>query len=165
MGGGREFSSIKELLNPAARADSAVKEALNVFATAFWYFAGNVVLAYGAWDGLILTGSIAAQTRAILQQSEFRRHFMISGPYSRRLAEVPVATASYRYAELEGAAAALLVDDTHKAFKEPASPASQEQGFPAVDATLAARSRTEGWAPNPLPSGSTWHRSRRPACA
>jgi len=166
-GGGREYSSSREMLNPAAqKADPTIKAALNVFATAFWYFAGNVVLAYGAWDGLILTGSIAAQTRAVLEQSDVRRHFLIKGPYVRRLAEVPIGTASYRYAELEGAAAALLVDEAHKAFRDPASAELIARPEAPVSRLLSAQAENDAWAPNARAAdGAGWHQSRRPACA
>jgi glucokinase len=166
VGGGREYSSSREMLNPAAqKADPTIKEALNVFATAFWYFAGNVVLAYGAWDGLILTGSIAAQTRAVLEQSDVRRHFFINGPYARRLAEVPVGTASYRDAELEGAAVALLVDEVHKAFKDPASAELADYRKASVSTLISPQAQNDTWSNATAPGGASWHQSRRPACA
>ena len=107
--------TLHDLLAPSMmRGDPVIAEALELFAKAFWHFAGNVILAYGAWDGLILTGSITAALRSTLRRADLNRHFMIDGPYARRLRDVPTATASFKHAELEGAAVALLVNDARR---------------------------------------------------
>jgi glucokinase len=162
-------ASLSEILNPARRSDPLVNETLEAFATTFWYFAGNIVLAYGAWDGVIITGSIAAQTKGALQRSAVRRQFAIPGLFSHRLAAVPAAMASFRHAELEGAAVALLVDDAHGAFGQPKqpAPAAKRNGIPAQD---LAPSGDERMARIPLghprPVGIPLSsRRRRPACA
>ena len=43
-----------------ARGEPIIAEALELFTKCFWHFAGNMALGYGAWDGMILTGSITA---------------------------------------------------------------------------------------------------------
>jgi glucokinase len=165
-GGGRDHPSLADLLSPGLqRADPLMQKTLDVFATCFWYFAGNVVLAYGAWDGLIVTGSIAAQTKAHLQRADLRRHFAIRGPYSRRLAEVPSATASFRYAELEGAAVALLVDEAHRAFRQPTQICTSiderpTSSRPVATAPAARPALLPAWTGGPNSIGT-----RRPACA
>jgi len=104
------------LLSPgASRSDPIASEALDFFAKAFWHFAGNMVLAYGAWDGLILTGSVAAALKLLLRRPDLTDRFAIEGPFSRKLREVPRSMVSFKYAELEGAAVALLMEDARRA--------------------------------------------------
>lgn len=108
--------TLSDLLTPSRmHGDPGVAEALELFARTFWHFAGNMVLGYGAWDGLILTGSITTAMKAVLRRTDLNRQFYVEGPWSRRLREVPCATASFKHAELEGAAVALLVDDRRRA--------------------------------------------------
>lgn len=115
--GSTHSKTLQQLLGPASESgDPLVREAFCVFGRAFWHFAGNMVLAYGAWDGVIFTGSIVARLRSMLQRSELSAHFIVPGPYERRLSQVPTATATMRHAELEGAAVALLVDGSRRAL-------------------------------------------------
>lgn len=107
--------TLHDLLAPSmSRGDPVIAEALELFTKTFWHFAGNMVLAYGAWDGLILTGSITAALRSTLRRADLNKHFLLDGPYARRLRDVPTATASFKHAELEGAAVALLVNDVRR---------------------------------------------------
>ncbi|MFL6734242.1 MAG: glucokinase [Sphingomicrobium sp.] len=108
--------TLHDLLAPTMmRGEPVIAEALELFTRCFWHFAGNMVLGYGAWDGVILTGSITAALRPTLRRPDLYRQFTIDGPYSRRLRDVPTATASFKHAELEGAAVALLVNDARRA--------------------------------------------------
>lgn len=108
-------SNLSELLSHASiRSDPVVAETFDFFGRAFWQFAGNLTLAYGAWDGVILTGSIAAALKHVLRRSDLGRHFIVDGPYARRLGQVPKASISFRHAELEGAAVALLAGDQRR---------------------------------------------------
>lgn len=107
--------TLHDLLAPTMmRGDPVIADALELFTKTFWHFAGNMVLGYGAWDGLILTGSITSTLKPTLRRSDFSRHFAIEGPYARRLRDVPIATASFKHAELEGAAVALLINDARR---------------------------------------------------
>lgn len=89
--------------------DGAASRAADLFCRALWYFAGNMALAYGAWDGIMLTGSVAHALRGLLRQPCFADSFVLSGPYHRQLREVPRAMVSLDHAELHGAAQALLL--------------------------------------------------------
>jgi glucokinase len=89
--------------------DSTASRAADLFCRALWYFAGNMALAYGAWDGIMLTGSIALALRGLLRQPGFSDSFVLSGPYQRQLREIPRAMVSLDHAELHGAAQALLL--------------------------------------------------------
>jgi glucokinase len=108
-------TSLSQLLNPATnRSDRASEATFDFVGRAFWHFAGNIALAYGAWDGLILTGSIAAALKSTLRRPDFVCAFNLKGYWTRHLANIPKATISFRYAELEGAAVALLMDEQRK---------------------------------------------------
>jgi glucokinase len=107
--------SLSDLFSPAAmRNDPAAVETLEFVGRGFWHFAGNMALAYGAWDGVILTGSITAALKSVLQRADLASAFNIKGPWMRQLASTPKATISFKYAELEGAAVALLMNDRRR---------------------------------------------------
>jgi glucokinase len=163
----QECISLGDLLNPARRSNPLVAETVEAFAAIFWYFAGNIVLAYGAWDGLIITGSIAAQTKSVLQRSASRRHFVIAGPFANRLVAVPAAMASFRHAELEGAAVALQVDDAHRNFGQRLQPPGAANHNGMIPQPLPERSVKK--VAGPLSSHSrpatAPFSGRRPACA
>jgi len=91
--------------------DGAAIKALDLIARALWQFAGNMVLSHGAWDGVILTGSLTHALARVLRQSSVRDQFLLAGPYVRELQRVPCSFASFDHAELEGAAQALLLRD------------------------------------------------------
>lgn len=101
-------------LAEGARDPAAIK-ALDLIARALWQFAGNMVLSHGAWDGVILTGSLTHALARVLRQPGVRDHFSLAGPYTRELLRVPCSFASFDHAELEGAAQALLLRDRAQA--------------------------------------------------
>lgn len=163
----RECVSLGEILHPARRSNPLVAKTLEAFAATFWYFAGNIVLAYGAWDGLIITGSIAAQTKDALQRSSVRGQFSITGPFAHRLGAVPAGIASFRHAELEGAAVALLVDEAHRNFGQqlqPTGTASHNGAVIEAPSRLPADSVVRLSSSHSRPVGWSSAR-RRPACA
>lgn len=98
-----------------AKHDRLAAETHECFVSALWHFAGNMVLAYGAWDGVILTGSVVAALRGAIRRPDLAQAFLIGGPYMERLREVPRSTVSFEFAELEGAAAALIHDERRRA--------------------------------------------------
>ena len=106
---------LSELLGPSAmRNDRAAAETLEFVGRGFWHYAGHLALAYGAWDGVILTGSITAALKHVLKRAELAMAFNIKGPWTRNLAAIPKATISFRHAELEGAAVALLMHERRR---------------------------------------------------
>jgi glucokinase len=96
------------------RGPAAVK-AMDLIARALWQFAGNMVLSHGAWDGVILTGSLTHALAKVLRRPDVREQFSLAGPYARELLRVPCSFASFDHAELEGAAQALLLRDRAQA--------------------------------------------------
>lgn len=155
--------SLGDLLNASrTTSDPVVRDTFAFFAKAFWHFAGNMVLAYGAWDGVILTGSIVEAVKPVLLRPEWKRHFFLPGAYERRLRQVPSATASFQYAELEGAAVALLVEDARRGWQSrtaAATPAPAWTDAPLAAAAAAIESGAFSSAIQPSP-----HWGRRPAC-
>lgn len=112
-------TSLAELLSPATiRNDPAAAAAFDFVGRGFWHYAGNIVLAYGAWDGVILTGSITAALKSVLRRPDLASAFNVKGPWTRQLATTPKAMISFRHAELEGAAVALLMDDRRRQAAE-----------------------------------------------
>jgi len=101
-------------LAETARDPAAVK-AIDLIARALWQFAGNMVLSHGAWDGVILTGSLTHAMAKVLRQPGVRDQFCLAGPYARELISVPRGFASFDHGELEGAAQALLLRDRAQA--------------------------------------------------
>ena len=97
-------------LAEAARDVAAIKAA-DLIARALWQFAGNMALSHGAWDGIILTGSLTHALAKALRQAGARDQFCLPGPYARQLGSVPRGFASFDHGELEGAAQALLLRD------------------------------------------------------
>jgi glucokinase len=113
------FTTLSELLGPAAmRNDPAAAETFEFVGRGFWHFAGNIVLAYGAWDGVILTGSVTAALKSILRRPDLAANFNIKGPWTRQLATTPKAMISFQHAELEGAAVALLMNERRRQAAE-----------------------------------------------
>lgn len=89
--------------------DRAAAKAADLFSHALWYFAGNMALVYGAWDGIMVTGSIANALRGLLRQSAYLDKFVLIGPYQRQMRAIPRALVMLDNAELHGAAEALLL--------------------------------------------------------
>lgn len=111
--------SLAELLSPATmRTDPAAAETFEFVGRGFWHFAGNIALAYGAWDGVILTGSVTAALKGVLRRPDLATAFNVKGPWTRQLASTPKATISFKHAELEGAAVALLMNERRKQAAE-----------------------------------------------
>ena len=97
------------IIRLAVSNDLCARKAVDLFCRALWYFAGNMVLAYGAWDGVMLTGCIANALRGLIRLPELSADFVVAGPYQRQLRDVPRALVSLDHAELHGAARALLL--------------------------------------------------------
>ena len=107
----RAANSVEVVALAENARDIAAVKALDLIARALWQFAGNMVLSHGAWDGVILTGSLTHALGRTLRQQNVRDQFSVAGPYTRELSRVPRSFASFDHAELEGAAQALLLRD------------------------------------------------------
>jgi glucokinase len=88
-------------------SDPAARRACEMLCEAFWTYASSLVLTYGAWDGVVVTGGMAAALRSILGSPRMETIFTGTGKHMRPLAAVPRVTATMNHCELVGTAKAL----------------------------------------------------------
>ena len=100
-------ASAEDVVRAASAGDPHARQACSLFALAFWQFAGNLTLIYGAWEGVILTGNMINSLKTILSRPELKQAFSIHGPYARILGTVPVGCLLPKHPELRGAAEAV----------------------------------------------------------
>lgn len=109
LGGQPDAREAEEVVR-RARADPAARAALDLFLGYLGSFTGDMVLAFGAWDGAFLTGSLARAVHGHLAASSFRQRLEAKGELGRTLRAVPVAVVDQAQLELLGAAAVLQAD-------------------------------------------------------
>jgi len=85
---------------PAARAVLLMAELLGAFA-------GDIAMAFGAWQGVFLHGGVAQKLLPWLQRGGFRRRFEAKGRHAAVMQAVPTRLILHPQAGLLGAAAAL----------------------------------------------------------
>ncbi|WP_022685970.1 glucokinase [Sphingomonas phyllosphaerae] len=90
-----------------AAVDPLARQACEVLCEAFWAYASHLVLTFGAWDGVIVTGKLAMALRDILALGRMNIIFSGSGKYMRLLTSVPRSVTALEHGELNGAARAL----------------------------------------------------------
>ena len=97
-----------------ARADDGSDErsvrAVELFCELLGAVAGDLVLAFGAWDGVYLTGGLTPRLQRWLGGGAFRRRFEDKGRFAARLAEVPTLAVLHADAGLLGCAARAVLD-------------------------------------------------------
>ncbi|EZP56116.1 MULTISPECIES: glucokinase [Sphingomonas] len=96
-----------EEITRAASSDPLARHACEMLCEAFWTQASSLVLTYGSWDGVIVTGKLAAALRQMLAAPRMQTVFAGTGKYARLLATVPRAIATLDQGPLTGAAQAL----------------------------------------------------------
>ena len=96
-----------EDITRAASSDALARHACEMLCEAFWTQASSLVLTYGSWDGVIVTGKLAAALRQMLAAPRMQAVFAGTGKYARLLATVPRAIATLDQGALTGAAQAL----------------------------------------------------------
>jgi glucokinase len=90
-------------------SDPLAREACEMLCEAFWTYVGGLVLTFGAWDGIIVTGGVAHALCATLATPRMHEAFCGHGKYARQLSAVPRGLAAMEHGELHGAAEALHV--------------------------------------------------------
>ncbi len=95
------------ILASGVRGDPIATETLEIFAGVLGAFAGNGLLAAGAWDGVVLVGDLLGKMLPMLDRSRFRAQMSAKGRMARALERVPTNFAAGEHACLTGAAAAL----------------------------------------------------------
>jgi len=105
LSGGQKLARPEDVTRAIGR-DPFATAAVRLFAEHLGSFAGDLALAFGAWDGVFLTGAIARALHVQLADPGFRRRMEGKAAFRRQLAEVPVAFVNRNNLELLGAAAA-----------------------------------------------------------
>ena len=94
----------------AAAGDRVCMRAVDVFCAVFGAIAGDLVLVFGAWSGVYLSGGLVPVLLPALQHSGFRQRFEGKGRYAPVMARVPTLAVLHPQPGLLGAAA--LAADT-----------------------------------------------------
>ncbi|MDR1076654.1 MAG: glucokinase [Xanthomonadaceae bacterium] len=89
----------------ANRGDPVCARALEVFCAVFGALAGDLVLTFGAWDGVFLTGGLVPRLLERLRNSGFRERFEHKGRFAPAMAAVPSMAVLHPHPGLLGAAA------------------------------------------------------------
>lgn len=106
LSGGTKLPAPEDVTRNIAR-DPVAGAVVRMFIEHLGAFAGDLALAFGAWDGVYLTGAISRALHAHLMDPAFRRRMESKAAFRRQLSEVPVALVNRNDLELLGAAAAL----------------------------------------------------------
>lgn len=88
----------------AAAGDPRCEQAVDAFCAAFGAIAGDLVLAYGAWDGAYLSGGLVPPLLPALRRSGFRQRFEGKGRFAPAMAAVPTLAIVHPQPGLLGAA-------------------------------------------------------------
>jgi glucokinase len=104
-GSGGDALEPEEITRRASAGDPPATRTLRLFCELFGSVAGDLALAYGAWDGVYLAGGLTPGLVPWLERGGFRRRFVDKGRYARVLEQVPVAAILHPQPGLLGAAA------------------------------------------------------------
>ncbi|MDT8759663.1 glucokinase [Sphingomonas psychrotolerans] len=106
LSGGKKLDKPEDVTRNVGR-DPVSTAVVRMFVEHLGAFAGDLALAYGAWDGVFLTGAIARAIQPQLMDAGFRRRMESKAAFRRQLSDVPVGLVNRNDLELLGAAAAL----------------------------------------------------------
>lgn len=87
--------------------DPAATAAMRMFVGYLGSFVGDLVMAFGAWDGVYLTGPIVRALQAQISDPRFRHRVEAKDAFRRQLADVPIGIVTRPDLVLLGAATAL----------------------------------------------------------
>lgn len=106
LSGGRIMARPEDVTAAIGR-DPIARAAVQMFVDHLGSFVGDLAMAFGAWDGVYLTGALSRALHHHLTAPGFRRRMENKAVFRRQLGEVPVALVNRSDLELLGAAAAL----------------------------------------------------------
>lgn len=106
LSGGKKLARPEDVTRNIGR-DPIATAAVKLFTEHLGAFAGDLAMAFGAWDGVFLTGAISRALQPQLADRGFRQRMESKAAFRRQLGEVPVALVVRNDLELLGAAAAL----------------------------------------------------------
>jgi glucokinase len=101
---GRTMAKPEDVTNGFGR-DATADAVGHLVAGYFGSFIGDMVLAFGAWDGVYITGAVGRALQRKLDLTVFRHRLENKDAHRRQLAEVPVSLINRTDLELLGAAA------------------------------------------------------------
>jgi len=104
--GGRTLASPEEVTK-SVRRDPVAARAVQLLADYLGAYIGDLILAFGAWDGVYLGGAVPPGIQFALSESSFRARLAAKSAFHRQLGEVPVSIVNRSDLVLVGAAAAL----------------------------------------------------------
>jgi len=102
----------EDITDGAAAGDRRCMRAIDVFCAVFGAIAGDLVLTFGAWAGVYLSGGLVPVLLPALQHSGFRQRFEGKGRYAPAMARVPTLAVLHPNPGLLGAA--VLAVDAHR---------------------------------------------------
>lgn len=91
-------------------SDAQAVRAAELFCELFGAIAGDLVFAFGAWDGVYLTGGLLEPMLPWIRRGGFRRRFEDKGRFSPTMAKIPTVAIRHPHTGLLGAAAMALDD-------------------------------------------------------
>ncbi len=103
-----EFS-MPEQITAAADSDALCRRAVEVFCEQLGAVAGDLVLTFGAWDGVYVAGGLAPLLARWIESGGFRRRFEDKGRLAPAVARVPTSIVQHAEPGLLGAAAWALI--------------------------------------------------------
>lgn len=106
QGAAPRFSS-PEAITAAATRDALAEAACETIAAAFAAHLGNLVLSYGAWDGVIVAGGLGQALSPMFHRPRTVAAFAGTSRHARQVAQVPIRFETLPEGELHGAAEAL----------------------------------------------------------
>jgi glucokinase len=106
LSGGAKLAKPEDVMRAAGR-DPVAAAVVQMFVEHLGAYAGDLVLAYAAWDGVYLTGPLARALHSHIAGPGFHRRMVAKASFRRQLSEVPVSLVTRTDLELLGAAAAL----------------------------------------------------------
>ncbi|MCK7594309.1 glucokinase [Pseudomarimonas salicorniae] len=95
----------EQVTQGAVAGDPLCTEAIEVFCEVLGAFAGDLVLTFGSWDGVYLSGGLVPLLIDSLRGRDFREAFQNKGRFSSAVARVPVHAVLHPQPGLLGAAA------------------------------------------------------------
>ncbi|MGH8172442.1 MAG: glucokinase [Rhodanobacteraceae bacterium] len=108
--GSTPLASSPEEIMQRVESDLTCRRAVEKFRELLGAVAGDLVLAFGAWDGVYLTGGLPPELAPWLQQGGFRHRFEDKGRFSEAMKRVPTTVVLRADAGLLGAAACALIE-------------------------------------------------------
>ena len=93
-----------------ADSDAACARTVATFCDLYGAIAGDLVLAFGAWDGVYLAGGLTTALLPWLLRGGFRQRFEDKGRFATAMAHVATLSIAHPYAGLLGAAAIAMRD-------------------------------------------------------